>query len=103
MILFLSGPITGVENYRDTFKLAALELKRQGYQVINPAELCEVMGPDMDHEDYMKICEALLDMADGVVQLPGWRGSLGANREYGYALGRDLTIFDYDEMKGRWG
>ena len=38
-LVYISGAITGVDNYLDTFKQAERELKSLGYQVINPAEI----------------------------------------------------------------
>lgn len=44
MRVYLSGPITGVENYRDNFRNAAERLRADGIMdIINPAELCEVL------------------------------------------------------------
>ena len=44
MKIYLSGPITGVANYRENFRRAKEALTRDGYtQIINPAELCEVL------------------------------------------------------------
>lgn len=100
MRVYLSGPITGRENYREEFREAAEKLTGMGHSVINPAELCAVMG-DADYEEYMGVCLSLLDMAEGLVRLPGWEKSPGANRELGYALARDLIVADYASfMKG---
>ena len=46
----------------------------------------------------MSLCMSLLEMCDVVVMLPGWKESLGANREYGYALGKDKLIFELEDM-----
>ena len=100
MKLYLSGPITGVSNYREIFRAAAEDLARQGHRVINPAELCEVMGAGATYEEYLTICLGLLDMAEALVQLPEWETSPGANRELGYAIGRDLIVVKYEDMKG---
>lgn len=96
-ILYLSGPITGVENYRSNFKMAAIALKKKGYAVINPAELIDVLPlNDLTYDDIMDVCLGLLDMASGVVMLPGWQDSKGANRELGYAQGQDKIVLDYE-------
>ncbi|WP_130861449.1 DUF4406 domain-containing protein [Bacilliculturomica massiliensis] len=44
------------------------------------------------YEECMKIAMCMMDMCDTVYMLAGWRNSRGANREYGYALGRDMTV-----------
>lgn len=100
MKLYLSGPITGVNNYRKNFEEAAQELRWRGYtDLINPAELCTVLPVEhTTYEQYMTMCMDLLGMADAVVLLPGWETSTGANREVGYALGTDKLIVELETM-----
>lgn len=97
----MSGPITGVWNYRDRFRRAKEQLEAEGYDdIINPAELCEVL-PDKHTtwEGYMAICLDLLQMADVLVLLPGWEESRGAQRELGYALAKDMIVLEFESMK----
>ena len=50
MILYLSGPITGVDNYQEIFRTARGRLAAMGYKVINPAEMiggCYTRAPVM--------------------------------------------------------
>lgn len=99
MIGYLSGPITGHKNYRQQFARAAGALKEMGYAVINPAELGAAPPLDqMSYEDIMKIDMELLAAADYLVQLPGWEGSKGANRELGFALGTDKIIVSLEQL-----
>ena len=69
MRIYLSGPITGVENYRENFRMAAERLAGDGItDVINPAELCQVLP--LDHttwEEYLQIDLHLMDLADCLV------------------------------------
>ena len=99
MKIYLSGPITGTDNYRENFQEAIRRLNNDGqYDIINPAELCQVMpAATTSWEDYLQICIRLLEMADAIVMLPGWRESRGAQREYGFALASDKIIW---EMEG---
>lgn len=90
MIIFLSGPITGNKAYKRQFKTAEEELIAQGHAVLNPATLPE----GMEYEHYMHICISMIDVCDAVYQLRGWQKSLGAQREYGYALGKDKIILE---------
>ena len=90
-IIYISGPITGVDNYLDNFNAAEEYLKDLGYQVINPARFNAVL-PELDYEQYMKVDFALLDLCDSIYMLDGWGDSKGANREYGYALGKGLKF-----------
>jgi hypothetical protein len=44
----------------------------------------------------MDICLRLLDRCDTIYMLDGWQQSKGANREYGYALAKDMMIIKED-------
>lgn len=103
MKIYLSGPITGVANYRENFRRAKEALTRDGYtQIINPAELCEVLPESIaSWEDYLAICLDLLDKAEAVVLLPGWDMSRGVQREIGYAIAKDKLILEYETMMER--
>ena len=99
MIGYLSGPITGHNDYRRQFAKAAAALKEMGYVVINPAELCQVLPVgQMDYEAIMQIDLEILAAADYLVQLPGWENSKGANRELGFALGTDKIVVTLEQL-----
>lgn len=70
----------------------------QGYDVVNPAELTEVIGDSFSYDEIMSIDLDLLNRCDVLVQLPGREESRGANIEYGYALGSDKTILPFECM-----
>ena len=80
MKVYIAGKITGDPWYRDKFAAAEIQLGRQGHVVLNPAELPEGMAP----EDYMRICFAMIDVADAVVFLPDAAESAGALLERAY-------------------
>ena len=73
MRVYIAGPISGVEGYRTIFKGAADLLRAKGYDVINPAELCDVLPTGASYEEILNVClHTLLPMADYVALLPGW-------------------------------
>lgn len=76
--VYIAGPITGVEDYRERFAEAERRLTAQGYIALNPA----ILPDGMATADYMRICLAMLDTADAVAMLPGWGKSVGAGIEH---------------------
>lgn len=90
--IYISGAITGKTNYMEQFNEAEETLKKSGYSVINPAKIGSNMPKDTSYEEYMDMSIMLLNMCDCIFMLNGWQQSKGANREYGYALAKDMTI-----------
>ena len=80
MKIYIAGKITGDPGYRDKFAAAEIQLGWQGHTVLNPAEL----PSGMSREDYMRICFAMIDVADAVVFLPDAEESAGARLEMEY-------------------
>ena len=72
MKVYIAGKITGNKKYHEMFDLAERVYSKK-YIVLNPATLPEGMSA----ADYMRICFAMIDAADLVAFLPGWRTSPG--------------------------
>jgi nucleoside 2-deoxyribosyltransferase len=99
MVVYLSGPITGVPDYKSKFAAAGQLLIDAGCVVINPAEMDNVIKADGGVPDgvYMNADIRLLEAADAIALLPGWENSKGAKAEWLKAvrLGkRELLITD---------
>jgi len=92
MRVYISGPITNNPYAFPEFNLAETRLKKEGHEVINPAALNGVIQFKAAHAEYMRICLPLLDLADAIYMIDGWRASAGACIEYGYALAQDKII-----------
>lgn len=90
--VYISGPITGTSDYMERFNKAETELQASGFSVINPAKVNAQLPEDTTYEEYMKMCFCMLDMCDNICMLKGWEKSCGANREYSYALAKDMII-----------
>lgn len=92
MKIYISGAITGTEDYMDKFVVAQTKLSQKGYSVINPAMVNSFLPLNTTHEEYMKMSFCMLDMCDTIYLLKGWEKSMGANQEYGYAIAKGYTI-----------
>lgn len=91
MRIYISGPITGIDNYKEIFREAEERISSSGHDVINPAELNEVL-PDLEYEEFMKLDFTLLDLCDAILMLEGWEKSKGAVREYHYAMAKGMRV-----------
>ncbi len=94
MRIYISGPITGTDDYMERFEKVEEKLIQEGYTVVNPAAIMEHMPPDTEYEEYMKLSIELLQMCDYIYMMRGWNESRGANREYGYALAESMRIIE---------
>lgn len=91
MKLYLSGAITGTDDYMDRFSMAEKSLEAE-HTVINPAKVNAQLPSDTNYEDCMKMSFCMLDMCDGIYLLKGWEKSCGSNRELGYAMAKGKII-----------
>lgn len=101
-VVYISGPITGVDKYWEAFERAEDDLTALGYIPLNPALL--PMG--MTNAQYMQICTGMIDAADAVLFLPDWESSHGAKVEYRYAeyiekpvVRHRMTVWDEPAIK----
>lgn len=88
---YLAGPMSGhLDLNFPAFHAEAARLRALGYTVVNPAELNP--DPAMDWAEALAADFIHLEHCDSIALLPDWEKSRGANREYGYALGRGFTV-----------
>ena len=92
MKIYISGAITGTDDYMERFARAEKELTAKGYSVVNPAKVNAQLPEDTSYEEYMKMCFCMLDICEAIFMLKGWSKSCGSNREYWYAMGNCKTI-----------
>lgn len=79
-VIYIAGPVDGVEQYWTPFEKAQDDLEATGFIALSPTW----QPKGMSNEQYMRICLAMIDSADGVLFLPGWATSLGASLERKY-------------------
>ena len=89
--IYISGAITGTNDYLERFDKAERKYTRKGYEVINPAK-CMAVLPKLEHSQYMSLCMPMLKICDTIVMLNGWETSRGAKTELQYALENGFEI-----------
>lgn len=102
MIIYLSGPMTGLPDHNyPAFQAAAERLRAQGATVVSPHELpanCPGCGEnDLPHSwaEHMRADLAALLTCDVIMLLPGWETSRGAQLEKTVAEAVNMTVVDY--------
>ena len=93
MKVYLSGKITGDENYRQKFGLMEKELLSYGYVVFNPA----ILPDGFEYEDYMDLDLLILSRCDAIFLMRDWKNSPGAKREYEKAKRLGLRILTEED------
>ena len=86
--VYIAGPMSSPD-YQKTFGEAAVRLEAEGYEVLNPAA---AIPADADRPAAMRICLAMIDVADSMYFLPNWGNSMGCfvERAYGNYLGKRI-------------
>ena len=96
-IVYISGAITGTDDYLERFEKVENELKEMGYEVINPAKFNSHLPKTTTWEQYMAIDYKMLDICDTIYMLNGWENSKGANAELDYAKQNSkMVIYQLD-------
>ena len=87
-VIYIAGPIRGVEKYWEPFEDMEDELSALGYIPLSPSRL----PSGMSNEQHMRICFAMIDAADAVIFLPGWEHSEGSNLARDYCFYTDKPV-----------
>lgn len=96
MIIYISGPMTGLPEYNyPAFFRAAEELTVQNHIPLNPA----VVPVGLAYPAYMDIACAMVRASQGMLLLPGWEDSKGARVEHALAVSLGLPILTYEQFK----
>lgn len=90
--IYISGPITGTNDYMERFAERQKALKEEGYTVVNPAAVNAQLPENTAYEEYMQMAFLMLDMCDAIYMMKGWEQSSGAKREYEYARAKRKTV-----------
>lgn len=85
--IYISGKITGTDDYEVKFASVQKKLEEQGYFVLNPVELGKCLQNEMASEvpswnDYMKTDLCAMMNADTIYMLKDYKESKGARLEH---------------------
>ena len=93
MRIYISGAITGTDDYMTRFERAERKLRERGEtEIINPAKVCASLPRTLTHEEYMKICLAMLSLCDEVYLIPPWTDSKGVRQELKFAIDNNKAV-----------
>jgi len=94
MKVYVSGPMTGIEQFNHPAFAAACEVLQQaGYEVESPH-----LAPELESwEAYIRYDLELLLGCDAIAMLPGWEQSRGARLERLVAEALGLPVWYIDE------
>lgn len=95
--VYISGPITGTEDYMQRFAEAEKELEEQGCTyIVNPAKVNGMLPPGTSYGQYMAMSFTMMEPCDTVYLLRGWEGSCGALREYARAMEKGMEAIQQE-------
>lgn len=102
-LIYISGGITGVPDFREKFAVAVQEVMLLGHTPISPLEVCMEAslkeGVDSWRSFMIADLRALL-ACEGIYMLRNWADSKGARLEHLVAAGLELEII-YQPEDGR--
>lgn len=94
MKVYIAGPMTGLPKFnRPAFLQAALNLSFEHHVPLNPA----ILPDGLTEADYMAIGIAMLQRANAIYLLAGWKSSAGARAEHALALKLGLEVIEQKE------
>ena len=97
--IYISGPMTGIENYNfEAFHAAARCFRQAGWEVSNPAENFDGRT-DLPRERYLRADIAMISECDAIALLPNWEDSRGAKLEYMIARELHMPTFDAETLQ----
>lgn len=97
--VYISGPITGTDDYQERFARAEEWLTEHGYEAVNPAKENAKLPEGTTWKQYMGEALRLLMGCDKIFMLKGWSGSRGATLELRVAERVRMDVL-YAHMEG---
>lgn len=100
MRIYISGKITGTNDYVERFEKAEkriLEASESDVFILNPVRVSAQLPKCMTYDEYIEFGFAMLNMADAIYMMRDWKSSPGACMEYGYARAKGIGIIEEDK------
>lgn len=99
MTVYISGPITGTNDYMERFKATEILLKGHGCDPVNPAVANSLLPIGTSWERYMGESLRMLCECDAICMMRNWEKSRGAKLEHLVATYLGLKIMDEESIK----
>lgn len=93
MRVYISGAITGTDDYMERFAEAEKIISSRGHIPVNPAKVLSSLPNTTTYREYIKLSLDMLQMCSGIYMLDGWQQSRGAKLEHQYAETCRMLIF----------
>lgn len=87
-VIYILGPIDGIEHYWEAFEAAEDEISALGYIPLSPSRL----PYNLSNDQRLRICFAMIDTADAVLLLRDWYRSTSSSLERDYCYFTDKII-----------
>lgn len=91
-MVYISGKITGTDDYLQRFEAAENHLNNMDIlDIINPAKVNSFL-PELSYSQYIKMSLCMLEMCDTIYMLKNWENSVGAKLEWEFAKANNYKI-----------
>lgn len=81
MLIYISGPISGISNYKENFLKTKKMLEGKGFEVLSVLDVPCLEKDCFTWSDCMRFALDLLEKCDKLYLLEGWEHSAGARIE----------------------
>lgn len=92
MRIYIAGKVTNNENFIEDFQRKEHELKKDGFEVINP--IVEQYIGVFTYDEWLEHGIWLLDKCEAIYMMKDWKESNGARIEYIYACVKGLMVLE---------
>lgn len=81
MLIYISGPVSGISNYKENFLKVKKLLESKGFKTLSILDVPCLGDGCFTWSDCMKVAITLLEKCDKIYLMDGWQQSSGARIE----------------------